>query len=500
MTNLEEIFNQLPQMVLSLQLNLGNSEQITQQVTLINNIQLQLSYLQTIIIEELKSAIINNYSIHNLPPIGTIKTLFLDHIFPGETEINAHRKYITAKFGNPSTEISINDLQSKIDDWIEWGDFLRFLAADILNDSQLISQLNSHSHHSNLSAEVQNLSENLEINLALNNSDILAQQIQQLRNAQRETLQVKETLITITNSINLSPKFLTILTGLSSFYGQSSFTLEWLDDHQELIISSNSNFQELTDIVQEFQELQKNVYILNAQLNSLIQKAEKSLRHLSKKRQRKTVINYPSKIISKLKSSKIFYPLLIVASSLLVLISTGLISQQRNTSVSPPVLTSRQESTAVASFKSALQLGREASALVENPPYPVTVWEEAETKWLQAIDLLMSIPPGASVYTPANERLFRYRRNRLAISEKVLAEEQATKDLQTAQKLATEATFFLQNSQQSALALLQAKAKWEEAIYLLENIPQSTSIYPEAQELLPIYQSNYAGVLILIKD
>lgn len=499
MTNLEEIFHQLPQMVLNLKLYLGNSDQITQQVTLINNIQLQLTHLQTIIIEEVKLQQVNNYPIQPLPPIGTITTLFLDHIFLPQTDMEAKTKYIIAKFGNPTTEISINDLQAKINYWIEWADFLRVVSTDILNQSELVSQLNSHSHHSNLCAQVQHLSEILKIDLALTNSQILPQQLQQLKNAEAEALQIKEKLTNIINNIHLHPNFLTILTGISSFCGQSGLTLEWLDDDQELIISSDGKFHELTDIIQECQKLQATVDNLIIEIKNFTQQAERFLKHSSKPTQTKGLINYQPPLIPKFTLPKIFYPIIIIASGLLVLISTGLIIRQRNAFIPGTVLTSRQESTAVTNFNSALKLGLEASALVENPPYPVIVWQEAETKWLQAIELLESVPEGSSVYTQASQRLFRYRRNRRAISEKVMMESQATADLQTAQKLATEATFFVQNSPQSVPVLNQAKEKLEQAISLLENIPQSTTIYPQAQEILPIYQSNYAGITILIK-
>jgi predicted unusual protein kinase regulating ubiquinone biosynthesis (AarF/ABC1/UbiB family) len=130
----------------------------------------------------------------------------------------------------------------------------------------------------------------------------------------------------------------------------------------------------------------------------------------------------------------------------------------------------------------------------------VTVWQQAETKWLQAIELLESVPPRSSVYQEASGRLFRYRRNRMAISQKVLDEKQALADLQTAQKLAMQARFFMQNSPNSLLALQEAKEKWEQAIDLLENIPQSTTFYEQAQQLLPIYRNSYAGINIILRN
>jgi tetrahydromethanopterin S-methyltransferase subunit B len=500
MANLEKIINELPQLVVSLKLNLSNVDELNQQVVHINNIQMQLLYLQTIINEELKLAKLNNLSIHSLPPIGTTASLLLDDISLGETATPAQSKYITAKFGNPNTEISIHDLQAKIDYWIEWGDFLRVVAADIVNDSQLVSQLNSHSHHPNLAATLAKVSEILKINLALSNREILSQQLQQLRNSQTEVLQVKQKLNHVINAINKNPNFLNILINITSFYGASGLILEWLDDDQELIISSDGKFHELTDIVNECQKLQQTVDILTFNINNLTKQAEEYMRYLSPAIQPPKFINRRRKLTPRWRFTNIFHPIIIGVASLLLIISTGWLINRTITSQQPTLLNSRQEATAVANFQSALKLGLEASALVENPPYPVTVWQQAETKWLQAIELLESVPPRSSVYQEASGRLFRYRRNRMAISQKVLDEKQALADLQTAQKLAMQARFFMQNSPNSLLALQEAKEKWEQAIDLLENIPQSTTFYEQAQQLLPIYRNSYAGINIILRN
>jgi hypothetical protein len=500
MANLEKIINELPQLVVSLNLKLGNVDELPQQVVHINNIQMQLMYLQTIINEELKLTKINNLSIHSLPPIGTIGSLLLDDIVLTETANPAQSKYITAKFGNPNTEISIHDLQAKIDYWIEWGDFLRVVAADILNDSQLFSQLNSHSHHVNLSTAVTRVREILKINLALTNLEILSQQLQQLRNAQTDVLQMKQKLNDIINRFSKSHNFLNILISITSFYGASGLILEWLDDDQELILSIDGNFQELTDIVNECQELNQAIDTLTFNINTLTKRAEEYMRYLSPAIQPQTFINRRQQLIPRWIFTNIFHPSIMISLSLLLMISTGWLINRTITSQQPTVLTARQEESAIANFQSALKLGLEASALVENPPYPVSVWQQAEKKWLEAIDLLESVQPASSVYQEANGRLFRYRRNRIAISQKVIDEKKALADLQTAQKFAIEASFFMQNSPNSLLALQEAKEKWEQAIDLLENIPKSTTFYEQAQQLLPIYRNSYAGINIILRN
>ncbi|WP_229547915.1 hypothetical protein [Nostoc sp. CHAB 5836] len=63
------------------------------------------------------------------------------------------------------------------------------------------------------------------------------------------------------NTIKTSRNLLNILLGVSAFYGKSSFALEWLDDDHELIISSDGNFQELTDILNDCDFFQEQVQL-----------------------------------------------------------------------------------------------------------------------------------------------------------------------------------------------------------------------------------------------
>ncbi|GAX38761.1 hypothetical protein [Nodularia sp. NIES-3585] len=500
MVNLEKIVHELPQLVISLKLNLGNSHEIMQQVILINNIQDELRNLQKMIIQELRFATIKNYSIHTLPRLGTIASLFLPHIRVLETDINARSKYITAKFGNPYTEISINDLKTKIDYWIEWGDLLHVISADILSDPQLVNQLNSDSNYSNLPAQVQKISDNLKINLAFSSPQFLQQQLQQLRNDQEEALQVKEKLNYIFNNIRDSPNLLKILLGVSCFCGKSGLSLEWWDDDQELIISSDGKFQELTDILNESEKLQETVDSLIFKIQTLTKQAEQSVQNFEPETQPKPITKRQVKFRQEFILKKPFQPIFLIVSSLVVVIFSGWLIRNKIPYFQQSILSYNQEETAVNNFKSALKLGLEASSLVKNPPHPLIVWEEAEIKWEQAIELLASIPEGTSVYTPATDRLVRYRLNRIAINQRAVNERKAQENLQIAQKLATEANFFQKNSLQSVSSLNQAKDKLQEAINLLENIPRSVSIYPQAQEILPNYKANYASINIIIEN
>ncbi|CEJ43293.1 Uncharacterized protein apha_00743 [Umezakia ovalisporum] len=499
MSNLEKIVHELLQLILDLKLSLGNSQEIMQQVVAINHIQEQLRNVQQILNQEFRFTKGKNSSIYTLPRLGTIGSLFVTNIYGVNTDSNARVKYITAKFSNPDTEISINDLQLKIDAWIEWGDLLHVISADILGDSKLVGQLNYDHNHTNLPAQVQKVSESLNINLALTRPEILQQQLQDIRNTQAEALQVKEKLNYIFYTIKSNPNLFTILLGVSCFCGQSGFSLEWFDDDQELIISSDNKFHELTDILDECEKLQKTIDHLIAKIHTLTEQGEQSLISFVNLAQ-ETVINHKETIIARLTKEKLFRPAVIIMSSLVVLIFSGWIVKNKVPYFQEIIFSVNQEEIAVANFKAALKLGLEASSLVKNPPHSLMVWEKAEIKWEEAIELLSSIPEGTSVYTPATNRLIRYRLNGIAINKRAMKEKKAQEDFQLAGKLAAEATSFAKNSRQLSSKFKEAKYKWQQAISLLENIPKSTSIYQQAQEILPDYQINYAEVKLMIKN
>jgi len=153
-----------------------------------------------------------------------------------------------------------------------------------------------------------------------------------------------------------------------------------------------------------------------------------------------------------------------------------------------------QEDSAIANFKAAQNLGLEASGLVQSPPHPLIIWQQAESKWQEAIKLLESIPENTSVSAQAKDKLIRYRFYHTAISQRVIAEKQALANLETAHKLAIEAHFFIESSPHSLSVRQQAKDKWQQAINLLKAIPKNAFVYPQAKETLANYQSNYKEI------
>ncbi|MEH2297418.1 hypothetical protein [Nostoc sp.] len=491
MANLEVLVSELPTLIQSLKLTIGDSNEITEQIILINNAQEQLRNLKKLIAQELKFDQIKNSAIATLPQISTVASLFIP-------SVGLVDPAIAEKFGNSETKISLTDLQSKIDGWIEWGYFLQAIAADILSDIQLVNQLNSDINHLSLTANFQLISESLKINLGFSNSHILERQIQTISNSQKELLQLEGKLNYLFDAIKNSHSLLNILLGVSAFYGKSGFALEWLDDDHELIISSDGKFQELTDILNDCDFFKEQIAALIIQGDTLREQAEQALNKIEQETSKKPIISQQVEIVPKFSTPKIVRSALIVASSLLILGFGVWKIKEQSPQLQQMSLSLTQEGSAIANLKSAQKLGMEAASLVQNPPHSLKVWQQAQNKWHQAIILLDSIPSQTSVSDQAKNKLAYYQINYKFISQRVLIENKAVANLESAQKLAIEANLFVQNSPHSRLIRQQAKDKFEQAINLLEAIPESTFVSIQAKETLPIYKTNYAAISQII--
>ncbi|MCC5644093.1 hypothetical protein LC607_14270 [Nostoc sp. CHAB 5824] len=480
MANLEILVSELPTLIHSLKLNIGDSNKIMEQIILINNAQEKLRNINKIIAQELKFDHINSSAIATFSRIDTVASLFIPNVGLVDPAI-------ADKFGNSETKILLTELQSKIGGWIEWGYFLQAIAADILSDIQLVNQLNSDINHLSLRAKFQVIAESLNINLALENFHVLESQIQKISNYQNELLQLEHKLDYIFKTIKNSRSLLNILLGVSAFYGKSGFALEWLDDDHELIISSNGKFQELTDILNDCDFFREQIAALIIQGDALREQAEEALKKIEQESRKEPVLSHDIEIVPKFSVKKIVRSTLFITSSLLILGFAGWKIKEQSLSLT-------QERSAIANFKSAQKLGMEAASLVQKPPHPLKVWQQAQNKWHQAIKLLDTISNETSVSDRAEEKLAYYRINYKSISQRILIEKQALANLESAQKLAIEANLFVQNPPHSLLIQRQAKDKWQQAINLLEAIPKSTSVYIQAKEMLPSYKTNYAAI------
>ncbi|MBS3030823.1 MAG: hypothetical protein HCA25_27540 [Dolichospermum sp. DET50] len=126
------------------------------------------------------------------------------------------------------------------------------------------------------------------------------------------------------------------------------------------------------------------------------------------------------------------------------------------------------EEDAATKFESTKQLAIEASILVQNPPLPAAVWNEASTKWQEAISILESIPEDSFVAVEAKTKLEQYRNNYAVVSARSSDEIQVSDSIKNAKKLSWEAVKITQKPPHSNTTWKQGRDKLEQAINLLE--------------------------------
>ncbi|BAY22128.1 hypothetical protein NIES2100_18910 [Calothrix sp. NIES-2100] len=484
MANLEKLLHELTKLVESLKLTVGDSHAIKQEIIRLNFIQEKLRNLQSAIAEELAVVKINSPAGAVLS-LGTESTLFTSDSCLVKPLLTTGEKFIAEKFGNGLSKLSLNDLESKIFRWLEWGQLLQTIAEDILSNSQLINQLNCNINYPSLPSKFQELSAKLKIDLAYGKSRVLQQQFQQIINSQAELLQVQQKSTEVFDNIKNTQNILLILLNLSAFCGNSGLELEWFDDEYGFIISSGGKCQALADIIYDCELFQGKIQALVVDTKNLLESAEKALTNLP---QRPKIAE-----LGKIFTQKPVHSALVISASLLILgFGTWIVTNQIIHIQHLQKL--KHEKTSLSNLTSAQKLGMEAAVLVQKTPLPLTSWQQAQAKWQKAVNLLESIPKGTSVSDKAQNQLVKYRVNYSAISKKVTLEKNAASNLEAADKLAQEAAFIVKNAPEKSVILQQAKAKFQAAINLLQAIPEGTFVSQQVQEKLDSYKNNYEKI------
>jgi hypothetical protein len=177
-----------------------------------------------------------------------------------------------------------------------------------------------------------------------------------------------------------------------------------------------------------------------------------------------------------------------------LLVSGCSLVEQPIAAISTPDITPSPAMSPLDNYTAALNLAWEAAVVVQKPPHPAQVWQEARVKWRQAIRLLEAIPPDSEFFVQSKEKLTIYRKNYAAIDHRLINEQEAAEHLKQAHTLAWQAAVTVQNPPHPLKVWQRASLKWQEAIALMEQIPKNTSAYNISQKKLPIYRKNYRAI------
>lgn len=128
----------------------------------------------------------------------------------------------------------------------------------------------------------------------------------------------------------------------------------------------------------------------------------------------------------------------------------------------------------------------------QNPQNTAQAWQVTQTLWQEAIAPLETIPSSSPLYPLAQQKLSEYRANLQAVNQQWNFEQQSIAKLAQAKNTAQVATKH-ENAAQSLQDWQQIESTWQTAIKPLNTIPQTSTIYQEAQQLLKTYRSQLAA-------
>jgi hypothetical protein len=152
----------------------------------------------------------------------------------------------------------------------------------------------------------------------------------------------------------------------------------------------------------------------------------------------------------------------------------------------------RSQSETVADMVEALKTAARAGYESQNPPHPEAKWREVQNLWRDAIAKLEQLPTDSNLQPLAKAKIKAYKTNLEEINQRLLKERKAQEHLKAAQEAARMAEV-RQGIAQSLSDWQLVYATWQASMRRLKQIPQGTTPYEEAQELLALYLPKLAN-------
>ncbi len=141
----------------------------------------------------------------------------------------------------------------------------------------------------------------------------------------------------------------------------------------------------------------------------------------------------------------------------------------------------------------ALGKAEKASQKSQNPPHSTPEWLGIQQLWREAIAQLEQVPQNSPAYKLAQQKLKAYKNNLAIVNKRLTFEQQAKKQVESSQSAAKVAEA-RQGVAQSAESWNLVSATWQTAMNGLRRIPQGTTAYREAQDLMTNYQPRLSEV------
>ncbi len=141
----------------------------------------------------------------------------------------------------------------------------------------------------------------------------------------------------------------------------------------------------------------------------------------------------------------------------------------------------------------AEKLAEDAGQKMRTLPQTVQDWQNIQATWRSAIAQLEKVPQGTPLSNFAQQRLKNYQDSLELTNQAIAAEKQAQKQLAAAKSTASLAQA-REGTAQAIENLHQAQVTWQVAVNALKQIPNTTTSFTEAQQLLTDYSSKLSLV------
>ncbi|MBD2439286.1 hypothetical protein [Nostoc sp. FACHB-110] len=422
-------------------------------------------------------------------------------------KINSKGEFIFITYNKQS--ISLEKLISKYENLnkkveslkLQTEHFQEFIKSNLTNNFYSIKRSLEEKNIDIQSAQykIDAISKIVKLDLKEIKTKLIKQHIEQLTNVKEPLFALKEKIDRLAQTLkNCNTEFdikPATIEKFISIFGKSLIGLEF-HTSGEVILNVSSKKDKITDIYIQYLNVSKSI-------DNLIQEANQTILSANKQLKNKRILGIV-----------IFSITLLISLSILVTATKRTQLQQliaylsivRDT-VDRDSNLKIEESSAYKvnqekeiiltdikyseKLKNAQQLAMEASVIVQKPPHPPEVWQQAKSKWQKAISSLESIPQNSKIYPQAKDKLVLYRNNYNAINKTILIEQKALEDFKLAQQKAWQAALTVQDKPQQLTSLQQAQSNLSQAIDLLNSIPKSTFISNKANEKINYYRSNY---------
>ncbi|MFH7028363.1 MAG: hypothetical protein ACHBN1_23945 [Heteroscytonema crispum UTEX LB 1556] len=137
-------------------------------------------------------------------------------------------------------------------------------------------------------------------------------------------------------------------------------------------------------------------------------------------------------------------------------------------------------------FVEAQKISKKALETDNQTIFTVQDWQTINSDLVKAIDLLKTIPPDVNFYNSAQKQIKLYQKKSQLISQKIQQEQAAVTAFSQAEDLQKQADTMIQN-RPKIQTLSEAESKLQDAIKILESIPEATTVSDKSKENLSIY-------------